>query len=61
MTGQRLDELQIPPMTAQNTEAHRTAFMLTVDYNQGLQNFEAAGSRADANYVDRDDNWNLCS
>jgi len=36
MTGERLDELQIPLMVPKNTEPHRTAFTVSVDYKQGI-------------------------
>jgi 3,4-dihydroxy 2-butanone 4-phosphate synthase / GTP cyclohydrolase II len=32
MTGERLDQLQIPLMTNDNTDAHQTAFTVTVDH-----------------------------
>lgn len=32
MLGERLDELQIPMMVNQNTESHRTAFTVSVDF-----------------------------
>jgi len=33
MTGERLDELSIPPMVKQNTALHDTAFMVSIDAN----------------------------
>ena len=33
--GERLDELQIPMMVAENTEPHQTAFTVSVDYAYG--------------------------
>jgi len=35
MVGERLDELDIPLMVPKNTEPHRTAFTVSVDYAQG--------------------------
>ena len=35
MTGDRLDELEIPLMVRDNTEAQRTAFTYSVDYSHG--------------------------
>ncbi|MBI5411624.1 bifunctional 3,4-dihydroxy-2-butanone-4-phosphate synthase/GTP cyclohydrolase II [Candidatus Peregrinibacteria bacterium] len=35
MTGERLDELQLPPMVAHNMEPHRTAFTVSVDFTKG--------------------------
>ncbi|HEX2063223.1 MAG TPA: bifunctional 3,4-dihydroxy-2-butanone-4-phosphate synthase/GTP cyclohydrolase II [Acidimicrobiales bacterium] len=35
MTGDRLDELDLPLMVAHNTESQRTAFTVTVDYRHG--------------------------
>jgi 3,4-dihydroxy 2-butanone 4-phosphate synthase / GTP cyclohydrolase II len=32
MPGQRLDALRLPPMVAENTEAHATAFTVSVDH-----------------------------
>ena len=32
MTGERLDELEIPLMTTHNTDVHQTAFTMTVDH-----------------------------
>ena len=40
LTGDRLDELDIPLMVSQNTESHRTAFTQSVDFRgnrHGLQ------------------------
>ena len=36
MTGERLDQLQIPLMVPKNTEPHRTAFTVSVDYSYGM-------------------------
>lgn len=35
MTGERLDELQLPQMVAQNTDYKKTAFTVSVDYRYG--------------------------
>ena len=35
MEGERLDELDLPQMVHQNTEQHRTAFTVSVDYRYG--------------------------
>ena len=35
LTGERLDELDIPLMVRDNTEAQRTAFTYSVDYRHG--------------------------
>ena len=35
LTAERLDELAIPPMVPHNTERHRTAYTVTVDYKHG--------------------------
>lgn len=35
MTGERLDELQLPQMVSHNTAAHKTAFTVSVDYLPG--------------------------
>lgn len=35
MDGERLDQLELPLMVADNTEAHQTAFTVTVDYRHG--------------------------
>src|SRR3546814_5772145 len=32
ITAERAQELDLPPMVVQNTEAQRTAFLVTVDY-----------------------------
>lgn len=46
MTGQRLDELHLPPMVSQNTESHRTAFTVSVDYTEGTSTGISASDRA---------------
>ena len=35
MEGERLDELQLPLMVAENTDRHRTAFTVSVDAKRG--------------------------
>src|SRR3546814_15159669 len=35
ITAERAQELDLPPMVVQNTEAQRTAFLVTVDYRHG--------------------------
>ena len=46
MTGERLDELDLPLMVAQNTESQRTAFTITVDYRHGTTTGISAADRA---------------
>ena len=47
MTGERLDELDIPLMTSQHaTSKHPTAFTVSVDYNKGTTTGISAGDRA---------------
>ena len=46
MTGDRLDELEIPLMVHDNTEAQRTAFTYSVDYSQGTTTGISAADRA---------------
>ena len=46
MTGQRLDQLHLPPMVSQNTESHRTAFTVSVDYMKGTSTGISAGDRS---------------
>ena len=44
-TGERLDELEIPPMVTENTDNHETAFSVSVDYKDtttGISAFERA-------------------
>jgi 3,4-dihydroxy 2-butanone 4-phosphate synthase/GTP cyclohydrolase II len=43
---ERADELDLPLMVAQNTEAMRTAFTVTVDYRQGTTTGISAADRA---------------
>lgn len=45
ITGQRLDELAVPPMVSDNTDNHETAFTVSVDYKDtttGISAFERA-------------------
>ena len=35
LTGERIDELDLPMMVSTNTESHRTAFTVSVDYRHG--------------------------
>ena len=46
MTGDRLDELDIPLMVRENTEAQRTAFTYSVDYRHGTSTGISAADRA---------------
>ena len=46
LTGDRLDELDIPLMVHDNTEAQRTAFTYTVDYRHGTSTGISASDRA---------------
>ena len=46
LTGERLDELDIPLMVTHNTEAQRTAFTYTVDYRHGTSTGISASDRA---------------
>ncbi len=46
MTGERLDELELPLMVAHNTESQRTAFTVTVDYRHGTTTGISAADRA---------------
>lgn len=46
MAGERLDALQIPLMVATNTDNHRTAFTVTVDYVPGTTTGISARDRA---------------
>ena len=44
--GERLDELMIPMMVANNTDARRTAFTVSVDYGPGTTTGISAADRA---------------
>ena len=46
MTGERLDELDIPLMVSHNTEAQRTAFTYSVDVRHGTSTGISAADRA---------------
>jgi 3,4-dihydroxy 2-butanone 4-phosphate synthase/GTP cyclohydrolase II len=46
MTRERLEELRLPLMVAENTESHRTAFTISVDYKHGTTTGISASDRA---------------
>ncbi len=46
LTGERLDELNIPIMVEDNTDLHSTAFTITVDYKFGTSTGISASDRA---------------
>ena len=46
LTGERLDELDIPLMVHDNTESHRTAFTYSVDYVHGTSTGISAADRS---------------
>jgi 3,4-dihydroxy 2-butanone 4-phosphate synthase/GTP cyclohydrolase II len=46
LTGERLDELEVPLMVRENTESHRTAFTYSVDYVHGTSTGISAADRA---------------
>ncbi|HUZ44944.1 MAG TPA: bifunctional 3,4-dihydroxy-2-butanone-4-phosphate synthase/GTP cyclohydrolase II [Acidimicrobiales bacterium] len=46
MTGERLDDLDLPLMVSTNTESQRTAFTVTVDYRHGTTTGISAVDRA---------------
>ena len=46
MTGERLDELELPPMVADNTDPRRTAFTVSVDARRGTTTGISAADRA---------------
>jgi 3,4-dihydroxy 2-butanone 4-phosphate synthase/GTP cyclohydrolase II len=46
MTGERLDELELPPMVSENTESNRTAFTVSVDARSGTTTGISASDRA---------------
>jgi 3,4-dihydroxy 2-butanone 4-phosphate synthase / GTP cyclohydrolase II len=46
MTGDRLDELDLPLMVTENTESQRTAFTVSVDVRQGTTTGISAADRA---------------
>ena len=46
MLGERLDELDLPPMVLDNTESNRTAFTVSVDGRHGVSTGISAADRA---------------
>ncbi|MGI8806364.1 MAG: bifunctional 3,4-dihydroxy-2-butanone-4-phosphate synthase/GTP cyclohydrolase II [Acidimicrobiales bacterium] len=46
MVGERLDELDLPPMVVDNTESNRTAFTVSVDGRHGTTTGISAADRA---------------
>jgi 3,4-dihydroxy 2-butanone 4-phosphate synthase/GTP cyclohydrolase II len=46
MMGERLDELELPPMVSENTESNRTAFTVSVDARTGTTTGISASDRA---------------
>jgi len=46
LPGDRLDELQLPPMVPNNEEKHKTAYTVTVDYKHGTSTGISAHDRA---------------
>lgn len=46
MLAERLDELHLPQMVSDNTESHRTAFTVSVDYRHGTHTGVSAADRA---------------
>lgn len=46
MTGERLDQLHLPPMVSHNTESYRTAFTVSVDLQEGTTTGISAEDRA---------------
>ncbi len=46
IVGERLDELDLPLMVANNTESHRTAFTVSVDYRHDTSTGISAADRA---------------
>src|SRR5207302_5082265 len=45
MIGERLDDLDLPPMVTENTESNRTAFTVSVDARQGTTTGISAADR----------------
>jgi 3,4-dihydroxy 2-butanone 4-phosphate synthase/GTP cyclohydrolase II len=45
-TGERLDQLDVPLMVMENTEAHQTAFTVSIDYKIGTTTGISAADRA---------------
>jgi len=46
VVGERLDELRLPPMVAENTDPQQTAFTVSVDYTKGITTGISAADRA---------------
>src|SRR2546421_133838 len=46
LTGERCDELELPLMVHDNTESHRTAFTVSVDFRHGTTTGISAADRA---------------
>ena len=46
LTGERLDELRLPLMVSENTDSHKTAFTVSVDYVHGTTTGISAADRA---------------
>jgi 3,4-dihydroxy 2-butanone 4-phosphate synthase/GTP cyclohydrolase II len=46
MLRERLEQLRLPPMVPENTESHRTAFTISVDYRHGTTTGISAHDRA---------------
>jgi 3,4-dihydroxy 2-butanone 4-phosphate synthase/GTP cyclohydrolase II len=46
MTRERLEQLRLPLMVAENTESHRTAFTISVDFKHGTTTGISAADRA---------------
>ena len=46
MVGERLDQLDLPPMVVDNTESNRTAFTVSVDGRRGVTTGISAADRA---------------
>src|SRR5919202_5062510 len=46
MLGERLDDLELPPMVVDNTESNRTAFTVSVDARHGTTTGISATDRA---------------
>src|SRR5204863_9408172 len=46
LTGERCDDLDLPLMVTHNTESHRTAFTVSVDFRHGTSTGISAAGRA---------------
>jgi GTP cyclohydrolase II/3,4-dihydroxy-2-butanone 4-phosphate synthase len=46
VVGERLDELELPLMVAENTDSHKTAFTVSIDYAKGTTTGISAADRA---------------